>query len=274
MPLLFMHRNTTIHYPYLGKYSFWRYVLSAIILFFSSFLIEFLYTDYRLRNAYDNNTNNILNYNIFSNILYIGIFLFLIKTIHKENIKRTITFNKLFDVKKLFLGILIGVISAILAFVIKYFISYEYWVYKSPGGFSTVKVMFLNLILYSFVSFKEELLFRGYLLQGLNYHLKNKFLIILICSVFFSAYHIQYSWFGLVSVFIWGILFCMITFLENGLEYVLGIHFASNIVLVVSMIFIKFDLPEHLLLLINFLEIIFVLTFYLFISSKIKGIKP
>ncbi len=83
----------------------------------------------------------------------------------------------------------------------------------------------------------EEVVFRGYLLQGLALVFKNGIVPLIICSLLFGLAHMSNPE---VQRFGWGIMlpyyvcfaFFMgaITLLDEGLELAFGIHFANNLI--------------------------------------------
>ncbi|MCB0853567.1 MAG: CPBP family intramembrane metalloprotease [Bacteroidetes bacterium] len=81
----------------------------------------------------------------------------------------------------------------------------------------------------------EELLFRGYLLQGFGLWLKRPWATILITSVAFGLMHIANPeiaefGYGILSYYIgFGLMMAVMTVMDRGLELALGVHAANNI---------------------------------------------
>lgn len=83
----------------------------------------------------------------------------------------------------------------------------------------------------------EELVFRGYLVQGLSQIFRNGLLPVLVTSALFAMAHMSNPE---VDKFGWPIMFTyycsfalflgMLTLLDEGLELAFGIHFANNLV--------------------------------------------
>ncbi|MEO0455102.1 MAG: type II CAAX endopeptidase family protein [Cyanobacteria bacterium P01_A01_bin.114] len=81
----------------------------------------------------------------------------------------------------------------------------------------------------------EELLFRGYLMQGLGLIIKHRLALILTISLVFAVPHFAnpemqrgFTW-GALTYLLWGIFFATITLKDNGLELALGCHAANNL---------------------------------------------
>ena len=81
----------------------------------------------------------------------------------------------------------------------------------------------------------EELLFRGYFLQGLSFLTGNKWILSIISGVLFAVPHflnpeMEYGFLLLaLYYFFFGWLLTLITIQSNRLEYALGIHAANNL---------------------------------------------
>jgi membrane protease YdiL (CAAX protease family) len=83
----------------------------------------------------------------------------------------------------------------------------------------------------------EEIVFRGYLLQGMSQVFKNGIVPLLITSILFGTAHIsnpevkEYGFVTMLSYYIGFALFLgVLTLLDEGIELAFGIHFANNIV--------------------------------------------
>ncbi len=84
----------------------------------------------------------------------------------------------------------------------------------------------------------EEVLFRGYLLQGFELLTKNKWVSVVITGVAFGLLHIANPEVGAYGMALampqyifFGVLFGVMTVLDNGLELAWGAHAANNIFL-------------------------------------------
>lgn len=83
----------------------------------------------------------------------------------------------------------------------------------------------------------EELVFRGYLLQGLALIFKNGVVPLVITSVLFGMAHLsnpevkEFGWPIMLTYYIGFALFMgALTLLDEGLELAFGIHFANNLI--------------------------------------------
>jgi len=104
---------------------------------------------------------------------------------------------------------------------------------------------FVILLLIGFLaigvqSFFEELVIRGYFLQGLHLHIRKATLLILVNALIFGVLHFGYGLESFLSSWAFGIAFAVIVILQNKIEFVSGAHNANNLLL--SLVFI--DLSE------------------------------
>lgn len=93
----------------------------------------------------------------------------------------------------------------------------------------------LALLLTPLQTSTEELLFRGYLLQGLSLILRHTFALITVVSFLFAIVHFgnpemarSSVWIGL-TYFSLGVFLTTITLKDNRLELALGVHAANNL---------------------------------------------
>jgi len=107
------------------------------------------------------------------------------------------------------------------------------------NGFNAVH--FLTLFLVGFVtigiqSFFEELIIRGYFLQGLHVKLKRTLVLVLVNALIFALLHFGYGIGSFIHSFTFGIAFALIVLLQNRIEFASGAHNANNLIL--SLIFL------------------------------------
>lgn len=81
----------------------------------------------------------------------------------------------------------------------------------------------------------EELLFRGYLAQGVARWTKSRWWALIIPSVLFALMHLanpevkEYGfWLSMPQYLIMGLMLGLISILDDGIELALGIHFINN----------------------------------------------
>jgi uncharacterized protein len=103
-----------------------------------------------------------------------------------------------------------------------------------PGPF--IVLILISLTLIPFQASYEEVLFRGYLAQGTGVWTKNRILVILIPSVIFGLMHSLNPevgafgfWIMMPHYVFFGLLFGILTVLDDGIELAMGAHTANNV---------------------------------------------
>lgn len=103
-----------------------------------------------------------------------------------------------------------------------------------PGPF--IVLILISLTLIPFQASYEEVLFRGYLAQGIGVWTKNRILVILIPSVLFGLMHSLNPevgafgfWMMMPQYVFFGLLFGILTVLDDGIELAMGAHTANNV---------------------------------------------
>ena len=87
----------------------------------------------------------------------------------------------------------------------------------------------------------EELLFRGYLMQGIGVAAKNKAVPLIITSLIFGLMHafnpeIEKLGYSVLSVYIGlGFFLGIITLMDDGMELALGFHASNNMIIALLM---------------------------------------
>ncbi|WCC47810.1 CPBP family intramembrane glutamic endopeptidase [Tenacibaculum finnmarkense] len=163
-------------------------------------------------------------------------FLFVaIKFIHKRAFKTVVTSRRNIDWSRFWFGFVTFGIIAVSVTLLGVFLSPENytWNFKPVPFFTLVAVSFLFLPLQT--SF-EELLFRGYFMQGLGTWFKNRWMPLIITSVAFGLLHganPEVEKLGYISMVFYigtGFFFGITTLMDEGTELVLGVHAINNIV--------------------------------------------
>lgn len=84
----------------------------------------------------------------------------------------------------------------------------------------------------------EELLFRGYLMQGAGAWFRNKWMPLLLTSILFGLMHAfnpeikEFGfWVMMPQYIMFGLVFGLVTILDNGIEIAMGAHAANNVFL-------------------------------------------
>ncbi len=182
-----------------------------------------------------------INSNLFLFLIIISfacglLFLFMgVKFLHKRAFKTIVTSRKNIDRKRFWFGFITWGIISIIAIGIGIFLEPEnyVWNFKPVPFFILLTISFLFIPIQT--SF-EELLFRGYLMQGLGILVKNRWFPLIITSVAFGLLHganPEVDKLGPISMVFYigtGFFFGIVTLLDEGTELALGLHAINNIV--------------------------------------------
>lgn len=95
-----------------------------------------------------------------------------------------------------------------------------------------VTVIALATLCVPFQAAAEEYVFRGLLLQVIGSWTRRAWIPVLATSLIFAAGHVYDLW-GLLSVFLFGVVAAVMTIRTGGLEAAIGLHVANNLVLMV-----------------------------------------
>lgn len=276
----------------------YKYILTIFIVFFFTQIgsIPLIITGYL--NSKDMQEflvaaqTNFLNLNIDANLfLFWMLFSFLVglitlfvcvKWIHQRAIKTIFTSRNKIDWKRIFFGFSLWglvAVSIVLIQIVNSPENYE-WNFKLVPFIILVGISFLII---PFQTTFEELMFRGYLMQGLGLIFRSAWMPLLITSVGFGLLHSanpEVEKLGNMVMIYYigtGFMFGFTTLMDEGTELAIGMHAANNIVaaiLVTSdwMVFqtdaLYKDISEPNITTETLLPVFIIYPFLLFIFSK------
>jgi len=237
-----------------GKNFFWRYlVMVAVVLIVSNTIGALpLLIAIGLKSAsnpeifslfsanpndfsvLDLNSNTLLVIMLFPFIAGLAAFIMLVKPLNSRTLKNTINgtgkirWNRFLISAAIWLGL-----SAI------YFLLY---LQIDPHNFSInnntlsiVTLSVISLLLIPFQAAFEEIIFRGYLMQGFTAILRNRWFPLIMTSVLFGLMHAlnpevkEYGFLTMMPQYIlFGFIFGIVTILDDGIEAAMGAHTANN----------------------------------------------
>ena len=163
-------------------------------------------------------------------------FIYLVVTrLHQRSFISLITPRDRVDYNKiLFSFFLWGTVSALMV-IFDYIMSPEDYVWNfKPLTF--LILLFVSVVMIPLQTSMEELIFRGYLMQGFGVLFKNRLMPLLITSILFGLLHIWNPEIDKLGIhLIWyyigtGLFLGVITLMDEGLELALGFHAANNLV--------------------------------------------
>jgi membrane protease YdiL (CAAX protease family) len=159
-----------------------------------------------------------------------------VKFLHKKVFLSVITAYDSFRFGRFFFGFLIWGILIVTITVVGYYTNKdEISVQFDPYNFSML--VLVTVLLMPIQTSTEEIIFRGYLIQGLAQIFKNGIVPLIITSVLFGLVHMSnpeakaFGWLTMLPYYTaFGFFLGAITLLDEGLELALGIHCANNLI--------------------------------------------
>jgi uncharacterized protein len=240
-----------------GKNSFWRYVvmLAGVLIASNTIGAIPLFIAYTVKSAnnpeivgkiaanpsdigvlgFDPNIGLLLMLIPF--VAGIVAFVFLVKPLNGRSFEQTINGTNSIRWKRFFIS---GIVWAILSGL--YLVIY---LGIDPSNFTlnnkSITLLYLTIISFIFIPFQagfEEVLFRGYLMQGFAVLARNRWFPLVTTSVFFGLLHAfnpEVKDFGFITMMpqylLFGFVFGIASIMDDGIEVAMGAHTANNIFL-------------------------------------------
>jgi membrane protease YdiL (CAAX protease family) len=240
-----------------GKNNFWRYIVMMLLIFLATNTIGSLpLTIVSLVKSAGNNQslseissdlnflttmgvsqNMILFLVLFAFIAGLAAYYLIVRPMHGRTFLQTITgAGRIRWQRALIAGSVWMLLMAVYLFI---------YLGIDPENFSinnsTYSLIFLALIAFAMIPFQaafEEVIFRGYLMQGFALLIPNRLFPLISTSVLFALMHSlnpevkEYGFFAVMPQYLtFGLIFGVITILDDGIEAALGAHAANNIFL-------------------------------------------
>jgi len=176
---------------------------------------------------------------MFPFVLGLVALLLMIKPIHERPMLSVITAHPRFRWRKFFWGAKVWLIL-IAAFSLISTITGFQKVELQFNPEILIKLLGVSLVLIPLQAGFEEVLFRGYLMQGFSRLFKYKWLTLLVTSLIFGALHFfnpdvkeSAAWIMLPQYILIGLVFGVCTIMDEGIELAWGMHAINSIFLTV-----------------------------------------
>lgn len=240
-----------------GKNNIWRYVVMVVVVLIASntigafplliALITKSVSNPEVFSQFSANPNDysvlglepntLLIMMVFPFIAGLAAFVLFVKPLNNRTMKNTINGTGKIRWNRFFISALVWLIlSAIYLFM---------YLKLDPANFilnnkttSLIILSVISLLLIPFQAAFEEVLFRGYLMQGFTAILRNRWFPVIMTSVLFGLMHAlnpEVKEFGFLTMMpqyiFFGLIFGVITILDDGIEAAMGAHAANNIFL-------------------------------------------
>lgn len=183
-----------------------------------------------------------MNKNILLALL-LGMFVFtflgllsVIKRVHKKALISVITAYDKVRLSRFFFGFSVWGAFLVISVILAYFLNKDdLQIQFDPLNF--IFLVIVCVVLMPIQTCTEELIFRGYLVQGLSQVFKNGIVPLIITSLLFGMVHMTnpeaktYGWMIMLPYYsLFGFFLGAIALLDEGLELPMGIHCANNLI--------------------------------------------
>ena len=276
---------------------FWKYLLGSLIVFIASImgqvplLLAILvksFTSKKMPSAesdiYKLFEPNLLLFLILISFVFalVGLY-FVVRKLHNQSFISVVTSRNKIDWKRVFFAFGLWAVFSSSMIIISYFVDPS----EIKLQFNLIPFLILAVITFVLMPIQtstEELVFRGYLMQGFFNLARNKWFPLVMTSVIFGTMHIfnpevqKMGYLILVYYIGTGLFLGIITLMDEGTELALGFHAANNMMaaLLITSDFTVFqthsvfkDLSEPSLDYEAFLPVFVIYPLLIFLFSKV-----
>ena len=154
--------------------------------------------------------------------------------IHQLPFLKIFTSRDKFDWKRFFVAFSLWSLMVVMVTALELMLNADFEIIFNAQKFMTL--FFLSIILLPIQTSAEELIFRGYVLQGVNKRTGNAILSVVISGLMFGMMHIsnpeiaKLGYHILIYYVAVGIVLGFIVYFDSGLELSLGFHAANNLI--------------------------------------------
>lgn len=218
-----------------GRNQWWRYTLGALVILF--FWVGLGFLPYALLAA-ARPLDPLLDYVAinFSIVMMLAGLTLAVKLIHRRPLMSLVSAERNIDRWRIAQGAIAWSAIALVTVVVEHLLYPDrYYLSFSPERFFMFAV--LALVLTPIQTTTEELVFRGYVMQGLALLVKRPAVIAMLSGAIFTVPHLmnpevrQGALLLAASYFTIGLLLAVVTLRDGRLELAIGVHAANNLLL-------------------------------------------
>jgi len=237
------------------KNNWWRYLIMFLATFGGANIIGAipLIIVIFVKNGGQFSGGDISQYGIDKNLMFLlmlipflvslWIFALLIKPLHGQTFRGVINGTNRIRWKKFFYAFVVWITMSGIYLIVDISLNGDNFIFNfSFANFFTLLI--ISVLLIPFQTSFEEVMFRGYLAQGVAVWTRNRIWVIVIPAVLFGMMHIMNPeiekfgfWLTMPQYVIFGLTFGLVTVLDDGIEASMGAHAANNIFLSVFVTF-------------------------------------
>lgn len=156
---------------------------------------------------------------------------------HKRSYKQLINGTNKIRWARFFAGAGYWAIIMVVVHIIEYVIDPANFVLQFDLS-TFIPLVLISLLMIPLQTSFEELAFRGYLAQGIGAWTRNRWIVLIIPSVIFGLLHYDNPevkefgfWLMMPQYIFFGLIFGLISVLDDGIELALGVHAVNNVFL-------------------------------------------
>ncbi|SHI87694.1 CPBP family intramembrane glutamic endopeptidase [Flavobacterium terrae] len=228
---------------------FWKYILGGLLIFIANVIGQVpllvavmvkCFAEDKPMPVVTSDFMNVLNKNLTFFLLLLSfavalVGIYFVVKIHDQKIKDIITSRMRIDWSRFIFAFSIWAIFQIITTIVGYFTSPQDFLWN----FNLMPFLMLLVIAVVMVTIQtsvEELIFRGYFMQGFGLLAKNKWVPLLVTSVSFGLLHFanpEVDKLGNIVMIYYigtGLFLGIITLMDEGMELSMGFHAANNLI--------------------------------------------
>ncbi len=176
-------------------------------------------------------------------IVSLILFVVLVKPIHQQSFKAVINGTSRIRWSRFLSGFTVWIAIMAIYLAIDFSLNPDNFVINFSFE-KFIPLVIIAVLLIPFQTTFEEVMFRGYLAQGVAVWTRNRLWVVLIPAFLFGMMHVfnpeieEYGfWLTMPQYIIIGLVYGLITVLDDGIEIAMGAHAANNIFLSVFLTF-------------------------------------
>jgi len=175
---------------------------------------------------------------LFPFVAGLAAFCLLVRPLHERTLMETINGRKRFRWSRFFISGLVWIVLSVIYLIIYLKVDPSNFSLNSPPVKTLLILVIISLVFIPFQAAFEEVLFRGYLMQGFAVLFRNRWLPVILTSLFFGLMHAfnpevkEFGFFTMIPQYmVFGLVFGIVAVADDGIESAIGAHTANNIFL-------------------------------------------
>lgn len=159
----------------------------------------------------------------------------MLKPLHKRSFQEVINGTSRIRWNRFFSGAIIWIIIMAIYLILMYTFDPQNFHFSFNLN-SFIALIIISVLLIPFQTTYEELVFRGYLAQGIGAWTRSRWMVIIIPALLFGLMHSfnpevkEFGfWLTMPQYWLFGLFFGLLTILDDGIELAMGVHAANNV---------------------------------------------